>query len=95
MISLIEFRRLQLKRSFFFRRVNFTNVSRAAFTSADPKSEKKQSSHQCLFVLTRSAGAKAALKTLVKSTPNGVLKMLITQFNGLIKTYSTHFFASN
>jgi len=35
---------------------------------ADPKSAKRQSSHQCLFALLGSAGVKAAGKTLVKST---------------------------
>jgi hypothetical protein len=31
--------------------VNFTNVLRAAFTHTDPRNPKRQSSHQCLFVL--------------------------------------------
>jgi len=37
--------------------------------SADPKSTKRQSSHQYLFALLVYAGVKAARKTLVKSTP--------------------------
>jgi hypothetical protein len=55
--------------------VNFTNVSRAAFTGADLISAKRQSSHQCLFVLLGSASLKAAHKTLVKSTPGGDLSV--------------------
>jgi len=34
---------------------------------ADPKSAKRQSSHQCLLALFGSAGAKVARKTFVKS----------------------------
>jgi len=49
--------------------VNFTNILRAAFAHADPKSTKRQSSsHQCIFVLLGSLHAKVACKTLVKST---------------------------
>jgi len=39
------------------------------FTRADPKSTKRQSSHQCLCALLGSALIKAACKMLVKSTP--------------------------
>ncbi len=42
----------------------------AAFMRENPKSAKRQSSHQCLFARLRSAHIKAAQKTLVKSTPN-------------------------
>jgi len=42
--------------------------SRAAFMPADPKSAKRQSSHQCLFALLGSMRAKAACKMLVKLT---------------------------
>jgi len=49
--------------------INFTNVLRAAFLGADPKSAKRLTSHQCLFVLLGSSSIKAARKTLVKSTP--------------------------
>jgi len=41
----------------------------AAFMSADPKSTKGLSSHQCLFVIVGSALEKAACKILVKLTP--------------------------
>jgi hypothetical protein len=41
---------------------------REAFTCQDPKSAKRQSSHQCLFALLGPACAKAAHKMLVKST---------------------------
>jgi len=44
----------------------------------DPKSAKRQSSHQCLSVLLGSARIKAACKTLVKSTPP-----LLRQTHGL------------
>jgi len=37
--------------------------------SADSKSAKRQSNHQCLFALLESACTKAAGKTLVKLTP--------------------------
>jgi len=42
---------------------------RAAFMCADPKSVKRQSSHQCLFAILGSAQVKAAHKTLVKLNP--------------------------
>jgi len=40
-----------------------------AFTFEDPKSAKRQSRHQCLFVLLGSAQVKADCKMLLKSTP--------------------------
>jgi len=49
--------------------VDLANISQTAFTCADPKSTKKQSSHQCLFALLGSAHVKAARKTLVKLIP--------------------------
>jgi len=48
--------------------VNSTVCLHVVFMCADPKSEKKQSRHQCLFALLGSACSKAAHKTLVKST---------------------------
>jgi len=41
-----------------------------SFTCEDPKSAKRQSSHQCLFALLETTCAKIASKTLVKSTPD-------------------------
>ncbi len=41
-----------------------------AFTSTDPQSAKRQSSHQCHFALLGSAHVKSARKMLVKSTPD-------------------------
>jgi hypothetical protein len=32
-------------------RVDFTNMLKSSFTHADPKSAKRQSSHQCLALL--------------------------------------------
>ena len=52
--------------------VNFTNVLQAAFTQEDPKSAKRQSSRQCLFVLLGSLRAKAACKMLVKSNQSTI-----------------------
>jgi len=50
--------------------VKFTNILRAAFIRADPKSAKKTVMfNQCLFALLGSLRIKAARKTLVKSTP--------------------------
>jgi len=40
-----------------------------AFTHADPKSAKRQSSYQCLFALLGSASTKVAHKMLVELTP--------------------------
>jgi hypothetical protein len=50
--------------------VNFTSILQAVFTGEGPKSQKRQSSHQCVFALLGSARIKAARKTLVKSTPD-------------------------
>jgi len=57
--------------------VDFTHILRAAFTHADPKSTKIQSSHPCLFSLLGSVHIKAACKMLVKSTPEWVKKEFI------------------
>ena len=48
--------------------VNFTNVLRAAFTRADPKSTKKTVKLSSFFALLGSARVKAARKMLVKLT---------------------------
>ena len=45
--------------------VNFTNILRAAFTSADPNSAKKDSKVKQLFALLGAA----RINTLMKSTP--------------------------
>ena len=50
---------------------NFTNVLRAAFTPADPKSAKKLLNLTVFFALLGSTSAKAARRTLVKLTPGG------------------------
>ena len=50
--------------------VNFTNVLRAAFTRADPKSAKKTVKLSSFIVLLGSARVKAACRTLVKLTPD-------------------------
>ena len=52
--------------------VNFTNVLRAAFTRADPKSAKKTVKLSSFFALLGSASVKAARRTLVKLNP-GIL----------------------
>ena len=49
--------------------VNFTNILRAAFVLADPKSTKKLLNLTVFFALLVSAGVKAARRTLVKLTP--------------------------
>jgi len=50
--------------------LNFINVLQAAFTQADLKSIKIQSSCQCLFALLGSAPVKAFRRMLVKLTPD-------------------------
>ena len=57
--------------------VNFTNVLRAAFTPADPKSGKKLLNLTVFFALSGSASVKAARRTLMKLTPIGRLSPLI------------------
>ena len=44
--------------------VDFTNFLLATFTQANPKSEKRHSSHHCLFASLGSFCVKAALKIL-------------------------------
>jgi len=46
--------------------VNFTNILLAAFKCKDPKSAKRQSSHQCRLALLGSLRVKAVHKMLVK-----------------------------
>jgi len=52
----------------FFSGVYFTNILRAAFTRADPKSAKRRWLY-CNFGLLGAARVKAACKMWVKSTP--------------------------
>ncbi len=52
------------------RGVDFTKVLRAAFTCEDPKTTKRQLSHQCLYALMGSLREKAACETPLKSTPD-------------------------
>jgi len=40
---------------------NVYNILQAAFTCADPKSAKRQSSNQCIFALLGPASVKAAV----------------------------------
>jgi hypothetical protein len=49
--------------------VNFINILRAAFTRTDPKGVKKTVKLSIFFALCISVHAKAARKTLIKSTP--------------------------
>ena len=49
-------------------RVNFTNILRAAFTSADPKSAKRQST-QAACGLSGSGSVKAACKHIDEIDP--------------------------
>ena len=49
---------------------NFTNILRAAFRRADPKSAKKTIKLSSFFVLLESALVKAARRMLVKLTPD-------------------------
>ncbi len=57
--------------------VNFINISLKAFTCADPKSAKRQSSCQSFFVLSGSACKKAASWMLVKSPPDAAWQKCI------------------
>jgi len=57
----------------------------AAFMGTVPTSTKRQSSHECLFVLLGSSSAKVACKTLMKLTPDG--KGLTSSS----KSFSNHF----
>ena len=52
--------------------VNFINILRAAFTSADPKSAKKTVKLSSFFALLGYASVKAASKMLVKLTPGDI-----------------------
>ena len=56
-------------KSIYWPGFNFTNILRAAFTRADPKSAKKQLNLTVFFALLGSARVKAACRTLVKLTP--------------------------
>jgi len=49
---------------------------------ADPKSAKRQLSHQCLFTLLGSAQVKVARKALVKLTPSAGIRALFVN-NGI------------
>ena len=55
--------------SFYLSGVNFTNILRAAFRHADPKSAKKTVRLSSFFALLGSGRIKAARRTLVKLTP--------------------------
>ncbi len=49
----------------------------AAFTLADPKSEKRQSSHERLLAILDSTFVKAVRQTLVKLIPAGAADICI------------------
>jgi hypothetical protein len=49
--------------------VNFTNIIRAAFTQADPKSAKKTVKLSVFFEHSGSACIKSALRTMIKIDP--------------------------
>jgi len=53
-----------------------------AFSNADTKPPKRQSSHQCLLVLLGSVFAKAAFKMLVKLTPDVMVALAINNVSG-------------
>ncbi len=56
--------------------VNFINLfTRSCYTHSDPKSTKRQSSHQFLLALLGSTQVKALRKTLVKLTPGWKVKV--------------------
>ncbi len=52
---------------------------------ADPKSAKRQLSHQCLFTLLGSAQVKVARKALVKLTPSAGTRAFFVN-NGIWET---------
>ncbi len=52
-----------------FTRVDFTNMFTHSFYSGRSQKQKRQSSHQCLFLLLGSSQLNAARKMLVKLTP--------------------------
>ena len=54
--------------------VNFTNVLRATFMCADPKSAKKTVKSKQLFALSGSASVKAACKHIDEIDPSTFLK---------------------
>jgi len=61
----------------------------SAFICTVHKSAKRQSSHQCIFVLLGSSQVKAACKMLVKSTPSvkAARKMLVEiNYRGIVLT---------
>jgi hypothetical protein len=55
-------------------KVNFINVLLASFTLADPNSAKKTNCFTVFFVLSGFSYEKAALRMLMKLTPDFVLK---------------------
>jgi len=63
--------------------LDFTNALYAALMHTDPKSAKRQSSHQCLFALLGSASVKAAHKLMMKLTLRGMCKRKISFFRHL------------
>jgi len=62
-------------------RVDSPTSLRAELMCEDPKSTKRHSIHQCLFVLLESAYKKVAIKMLVKLTPgHNFINILCTAF---------------
>ena len=60
--------------------VNFTNILRAAFTLADPKSVKKLLDLTVFFALLVSASVQAARRMLMKLTPGQIQCLLISLY---------------
>ncbi len=72
-------------------RIDFTNIFCAAFMRLYPKSAKRQSSHQFMFVLLGSGYIKASGKTLVKSALDfgeswNIQKIMVEVINSKIET---------
>jgi len=68
----------------------FYNILLAAFKRTDPERSKRQTSHQCLFALLRSAHPIAARKMLVKLSPDKHLFLINVKIS--IFMYQVRFF---
>lgn len=71
--------------------VNFTIISQTAFTWTDPKSAKRQLSHECLFALWRFVHVITVCKILVKLT-TGLTYLLWFECFSLLSSAFTPFF---
>jgi len=86
---------LHLQHNCFSPGVNFNNIFLAAFTHADHKSAKRQSSHQCCLALFGPTSIKATHKMLMKLTPSRNTQLINVKCNSELNLFMSYLYKIN